>query len=120
MLRRHGDVPNRGGERRSRRAPGRLVSCVLSGPLRWIERDGSRAVLLVTDANVSGRRLIGQTVTLDLAATAIRAGDRNRDGRRSAEDLLLGEQVTVKARLPRRATVDPEVISPGRLIAVGP
>ncbi len=120
MLRRHGDVPNRGGERRSPRAPGRLVSCVLSGPLRWIERDGSRAVLLVTDANVSGRRLIGQTVTLDLAATAIRTGDRNRDGRRSAEDLLPGERVTIKARLPPRATVDPEIISPGRLIAVGP
>jgi hypothetical protein len=119
MLRHHGDVPNRGGERTSPRGAAESASYVLSGPLRWIERDGSRAALLVAEANAPGRRLIGQTLTLDLETTAIRTADRNGDGRRSATDLLPGEHVTVKARLPV-GIVAPTIVAPGRLIADGP
>lgn len=120
MRRREGDVPNRGGERSPRRATGRTASFVFSGALRWVERDGSCAVLLVADANALGRRLIGQTLTLDLTATSIVTPDRDGDGRRSGRDLLPGEQVTIKARLPRATVSAASVVAPGRLVAEGP
>lgn len=120
-VRRPNAVPNRGAERRSaRREPGDTAMYVLSGPLRWVDTGGSHAALLVDDANSCGRRLIGQTLTLDLAATAIRSADRDGDGERTCADLLPGERVTIKARLEAGILAAPDVIKPLRLIAGGP
>lgn len=111
---RHGEVPNRGGDRPSARAAGDTLGCVLSGPLRWVGRDGSYAALRVADGTGRARRLIGTTVTLELSDTAVAAADRNGDGRRDGRDLLPGDHVTVRARLPLRP---PEVIAPRRIAA---
>ena len=117
--RRH-DIPNHGGERAPvRRAPS-AVPVVLSGTLRWVEREGGHAALLVHRGTGVARRLTGQTLSLDLAATAVRTADRDGDGRRSATDLLPGDVVTIKARLPRGLSSPPAVIAPRRLIVRGP
>jgi hypothetical protein len=113
-------VPNQGGER----APvGRVpdaVPVVLSGTLRWVEPDGGHAALLVERGTGVARRLAGETLTLDLATTAVRTADRDGDGRRSATDLLPGDVVTIKARLPRGLPCPPAMIAPRRLILRSP
>ena len=52
-----------------------------------------------------------------LAATRFRTTDRNGDGRVDARDLLPGDTVSVKVRLPPGAGAPPESIAPDRLIA---
>jgi hypothetical protein len=44
---------------------------------------------------------IGQVVAFDLAAAKLRAADTNADGAVDATDLVEGDKVVVKARLPR-------------------
>jgi hypothetical protein len=116
-----GLVPNRGGgPAAARRTPADRVTYRLTGLLRWIDRDGGVAALLVQRANSVGRHLAGHTVTLDLGATAFSAADRNGDGRRSGLDLLPGEAVTVTARLPRALAELPPVLPARRLATHGP
>jgi hypothetical protein len=116
-----GLVPNRGGgPAAARRPPADRATYRLTGPLRWVDRDGGVAALLVHRANAAGRHLAGRTVTLDLSATAFSAADRNGDGRRSGLDLLPGEAVTVTARLPRALADLPGVLPARRLATHGP
>jgi hypothetical protein len=62
--------------------------------------DGS---VTVSGGNARVRKggLVGQVVAFDLAAAKLRAADTNADGAVSAADLVEGDKVVVKARLPR-------------------
>jgi len=93
---------------------------MLSGTLRWVERVGDPAALLVERGKAAGRRLSGRTLTLALAATAIRTVDRDGDGRRTVADLLPGDAVTVKARRAPDARAMDLLIAPTRLVVDGP
>ena len=53
------------------------------------------------NARVRKGGLIGQTVAFDLAAAKLRGADTNADGALTAADLVEGDKVVVKARLPR-------------------
>jgi hypothetical protein len=88
---------------------------VLAGPIRWVEPDGSRAVLRVDAAGGRARRFCGRSVTLDLDHSRVASIDPDRDG-----GLRAGEMVTVKARLPRRLDDLPSVLAPRSVLAVGP
>ena len=57
----------------------------------------------VTGGNARVRKngLVGQVVAFDLAAAKLRAADTNADGAVDADDLVEGDKVVVKARLPR-------------------
>ena len=57
----------------------------------------------VEDGNALGRRVVGQTVTLDLSAARIGTADRDGDGALTPSDLLSGERVSVSVRLARDA-----------------
>ena len=89
---------------------------VLAGPLRWVEPDGSRAVLRVDAAAGRARRFCGRSVTLELEASRIAPLDR------AASDgpLKAGQMVTVKARLPRRLEDLPSVLHPRLVQTLGP
>lgn len=112
-----GLIPNRGGGPAARRPPHGLATYVLEGPLRFVDRRGGRAALLVEGGNAAGRRFVGQTVTLDLASARIGVADRDGDGRISASDLLSGERVSASVRLPRGLAEPPELLEVGRLNA---
>ena len=119
-MRARGLVPNRGGGQTRRREPVGRATYVLEGPLRFVDRQGSRAALMVEGGNGCGRRFVGETVTLDLAAARIAAADRNLDGDISPADLLAGERVIVYLRLPRRLAALPELLAVRRLTACAP
>ncbi len=53
------------------------------------------------NARVRKGGLIGQTLAFDLAAATLRAADTDADGSLTAADLVEGDKVVVKARLPR-------------------
>jgi hypothetical protein len=55
----------------------------------------------VDDGDPAGRRLVGSTVTLDLAGASLGVPDRNADGVISARDLVPGDVVSVTTRLSR-------------------
>ena len=63
-MRSRGQVPNRGGGPTRHRASEGRATCVLSGPLRFVDRPAERAAMRVEDGNALGRRFVGQTVTL--------------------------------------------------------
>lgn len=88
--------------------PGRdhnpTVAYELRGSVRWVERDGDRFVLQVTDTNSHAGRFRGSDVTVEAAAD-----------RRSGAELLPGADVRVKANLPRDIDAAPEVLSAARV-----
>jgi hypothetical protein len=92
------------------RRPERPVD--VTGTLRWIEPDGSVAAVLVRGSGP----LVGETITLDLTQTSVRVADRNLDGRLDARDLLPGDHVSLKLRLP----LVTDVVAPRRLVAEAP
>jgi hypothetical protein len=53
------------------------------------------------NARVRKGGFVGQIVGFDLSAAKLRAADTNADGAITAADLLEGDKVVVKARLPR-------------------
>jgi len=53
------------------------------------------------NARVRKAGLFGHVVAFDLAAAKLRAADTNADGSVTAADLVEGDKVVVKARLPR-------------------
>ena len=53
------------------------------------------------NARVRKNGFVGHVVAFDLAATKLSAADTNVDGAVSAADLVEGDKVVVKARLPR-------------------
>jgi hypothetical protein len=113
-------VPNLGGGPRTATPPGAPQATYrLSGPLRWVDPGGLVAAVLVQRANSAGRRLAGETVTVDLQRAQVSAADRNGDGRRTGADLLPGEPVTVTARLPRGLTSPPPIVAARRLATYG-
>ena len=114
-MRSRGLVPNRGGGPERRRPAGGGASYVLEGPLRFVDRHGARAALRVEDGNGPGRRFLGRTVTLDLAAARISTADRDADGQISLGDLVAGERVVVALRLPRRLAEPPALLAVRRL-----
>ena len=116
MLRRApGMEPERTSRRIGRRpGPHLRATYVLAGPLRWVEPDGSRAVLRVDAANPAGRRFCGHSVTVELADVRVTVLDPNRD------DLCPGQLVTVRARLPKQIGELPTVLRPRTLVALGP
>lgn len=90
---------------------------VLAGPIRWVEPDGSRAVLRVDAAGGRARRFCGRSVTLDLDRSRVASlVSDDRDG----ADLRPGTVVTVKARLPRRLEDLPSVLCPRSVLSIGP
>ena len=90
---------------------------VFAGPIRWVEPDGSRAVLRVDAAGGRARRFCGQSVTLDLDRSQVAAMDPDHD---DGSGLKAGTMVTVKARLPRRLEDLPSVLAPRRVLTIGP
>jgi len=92
---------------------------VLEGPLRFVDRRSARAALRVERGNAAGRRLVGETVTLDLEAAQISVADRDADGTLTAADLLAGERVVATMRLPRRLDGPPALLPVRRLAAAG-
>jgi hypothetical protein len=98
------------------RHPQLRTTYVLAGPLRWVEPDGTRAVLRVDAAGGRARRFCGRSVTLELGDTRIAPVDPSLGDCR----LQAGQMVTVKARLPRRLDDLPSVLSPQRLLTLGP
>ena len=90
---------------------------VFAGPIRWVEADGSRAVLRVDAAGGRARRFCGRTVTLDLDHSHVEAIDPDHD---DGAGLQPGTVVTVKARLPRRLEELPSVLAPRRVLTIGP
>ena len=90
---------------------------VFAGPIRWVEPDGSRAVLRVDAAGGRARRFCGQSVTLDLDRSQVAAIDPDHD---DGQGLQPGTVVTVKARLPRRLEDLPSVLAPRRVLTIGP
>ena len=114
-MRSRGQVPNRGGGPTRHRASEGRATCVLSGPLRFVDRPAERAAMRVEDGNALGRRFVGQTVTLDLSATQLAAADRDGDGAVTPSDLLSGERVSVSVRLARDAEALPALLEVRRL-----
>jgi hypothetical protein len=90
---------------------------VFAGPLRWVEPDGSSAVLRVDAAGGRARRFCGRSVTLDLAGSRVAAMDPDHD---DGAGLHAGQVVTVKARLPRRLDDLPSVLCPRSVLMLGP
>lgn len=111
---------DRGASPTRRRAPSDHVACVLSGSLRFVDAEGGRAAMSVAAARRSSRRLVGETITLDLEHADLVVADRNRDGVISAHDLLPGDHVRVNARLPRGAGDPPSVVAVRRITAAAP
>ena len=114
-MRSRGLVPNRGGGPARRRPALGRATYVLEGPLRFVDRRGERAALAVEDGNAAGRRWVGRTVTLDLAAARVDVADRDADGTITAADLVAGERVVVTLRLPRGLAEPPELLAPRRV-----
>ena len=75
------------------------VSYVLKGTYQG---DGAVAV---TKANGPAKKagLVGQTVTLDLAAAKVVVADVNGDGARALDDVAVGDKVVAKVRAARDA-----------------
>jgi hypothetical protein len=91
---------------------------VLAGPLRWVDADGTRAVLRVDAAGGRARRFCGRSVTLELSSCPrVAAMD---PGRGDGPGLHQGQMVTVKARLPRRLEELPAVVCPRSVLTLGP
>ena len=86
---------------------------VLAGPLRWVEPDGTRAVLRVDAAGGTARRFCGRSVTLDL-------GHCHRVTSLNGGCIEQGQMVTIRARLPRRLQDLPSVVAPRSVLALGP
>jgi hypothetical protein len=89
-------------------APGRdhnpMVAYELRGTVRWVERDGDRFVVHVTDTNGHAARFLGNDVTVEAAA-----------GDRSGDELLPGADARVKTRMPREIDALPEVVQANRV-----
>jgi hypothetical protein len=98
------------------RHPLQRTTYVLAGPLRWVEPDGRRAVLRVDAAGGRARRFCGRSVTLELGDARIAPVDPAMGN----GGLKAGQMVTVKTRLPRRLEELPEVLSPQRVLTLGP
>ena len=91
---------------------------VLAGPLRWVDEDGSRAVLRVDAAGGRARRFCGRSVTLELGGChRIAAMDPSLG---QADGLRQGQVVTIKARLPRRLEELPAILCPRSVLTLGP
>jgi hypothetical protein len=119
-VRRGGSVPNLGGGRLRRRPSLGRTTYVLTGTVRFVDRRGERAALQVEDGNAAGRRFVGTTLTLDLAAAQVAASDRDGDGAISASDVVAGDRVIATARLPRRLAEPPALVAVRRLFASEP
>jgi hypothetical protein len=117
LMHSRGLVPNRGGGLTRRRPRLDRANYVLEGPLRFVDRRAGRAALRIEDGNAVGRRFVGRTVTLDVAAARISTADRNADGAITMDDLVAGERVVVSLRLPRRLEQLPELLAIRRLTA---
>ena len=117
----HGMSPNRGsGRLQAPKDPADVVSVTLSGRLRWIERDGTLAVLEVQDGTGRARRFERQHTTLDLRDAQVTVDDRDGDGERTGRDLLPGDRVSVRVSVARRAVRLPDLLSVRRVgVAVG-
>jgi len=53
-------------------------------------------------AHVKKAELVGTTVSFDLSAAKIVVADTNADGSKTADDVVAGDRVVVKAKLPRK------------------
>ncbi len=114
----HGRNPNGGaGRSAGRREPPAVSAVELSGELRWVERDGLRAVLQVRGGRGPARRFVQETVTVALDDSRVLTVDRNGDGVRDGADLLPGEEVTVKAALPPGARRLPDLLAARTVVA---
>lgn len=54
------------------------------------------------NAHVKKANLVGTTVSFDLTNAAVVVSDTNADGSKTLDDVQSGDQVVVKARLPRK------------------
>jgi hypothetical protein len=77
-----------------------------SKPVRYVFKGVWHAdgTVTVTGGNSRVRKggFVGQVVSFDVAAAKLRAADSNADAAVTAADLLEGDNVVVKARLPRK------------------
>jgi hypothetical protein len=78
----------------------KTVSFVLKGTYQ------GQSTVLVAKGNGPAKKagLVGQTVTLDLAAARIVVADVNGDGARTVDDVQVGDKVVVKVKAPRGTT----------------
>ena len=75
--------------------PGKGVSYVFKGTY-----SGESAVA-VTKANKHARNFEGETVTFDLSTAKISVADTSGDGVTDVNDVVVGDRVVVKAKLPK-------------------
>ncbi len=67
------------------------ISVSVTNGNRWVRRSG----------------LIGQTVVFDISTALIRVADVNTDGSSDLNDVVVGDAVLIKARLPRLLPLTP-------------
>ena len=80
-------------------------------PVNYLVRgvyDAADASVTVSSGNAHARRggLIGDRMVLDLSAVQPKVADTDGDGAQTAADLVTGDKLTVKLRLPRLAPGD--------------
>jgi hypothetical protein len=87
------------GHERHAQRPDRTVAYVFKGTFNV-----AGSTVSVVQGNRHARRagLVGTDVGFDLSAARVRVADTNGDGMRNAADLVQGDVVVVKSRLPRR------------------
>jgi hypothetical protein len=95
----HGKPANPGSQGRGHgKAKPKGVTYVFKGTYQ-----GSGAVAVDHgNAHVKKAGLVGQTVTFDLTGASIVVGDVNGDGAKDAADVISGDRVVVKSRMPRK------------------
>lgn len=62
------------------------------------------SAVAVTKTNKHAEAFVDQTVTFDFTATKVSVGDTNGDGTEDLADVMTGDSVVVKAKLPKGET----------------
>jgi hypothetical protein len=92
------DKPDKPGKPDKPAKPGPKVSYVFKGSY------SGDSTVAVEKGNKHARDFEGQSVVFDLSAAKVSVGDTNGDGTADLNDVVAGDKVVVKAKLPKKET----------------
>ena len=103
------DKPDKPGKPEKPDKPGPKVSYVFKGSY------SGDSTVAVEKGNKHAREFEGQSVVFDLSGAKVSVGDTNGDGTADLADVVAGDKVVVKAKLPKKET-PPQPIAAKHLV----
>ena len=88
------------------------------GLVKAVGADGVQVEVL--GGNSRGKKFKGQTLTFDLSKAKVKVADVNKDGKRDAADIAVGDRVNVQAKLPRGAVDTSQALPARHFVDKGP